>query len=141
MGKRGRPVLGPRHVERLDGEQESKRRLQVILRTLGGELSVEQACGELGISAAQFHRLREQALQGALGALAPKPPGRPRREPDEPSRVEQLEAEVTDLKIELRASQLREEIALVMPHLLTPEPAPKKKKPPRKRRRGRRGNK
>jgi hypothetical protein len=145
VGKRGRPALGARHVERLDGEDESKQRLQVILRALAGELTVEQACDELGISAAQFHRLREQALAGALAALAPKPPGRPGRPPPEPSRIQELEAEVLELKIDLRASQLREEIAVLMPHLLKPEPEPapasKKKGKPARRRRRRRHNK
>ena len=134
VGKRGRPALGVGHVERLDGDAEPKQRLEVILRTLQGELTVEQACDELGIGAAQFHRLRDAALEGALAALAPKPPGRPPRPPPEPSRVEQLEEEVLELKIDLRASQLREEIAVVMPHLLKPE-VPVQKKTSRRRRR------
>lgn len=137
MGKRGRPALGARHVDKLDGDEDAKHRLEVIVRTLSGELSVEQACDELGISAAQFHRLREQALAGALTALSPKPRGRPPAAPAEPSRVEQLEEEVADLTFELRASQLREEIALVMPHLLKPEPTAPKKKRTRARRRRR----
>ncbi len=144
MGRRGRPGLGAGHVERLDGDEQAKQRLQVILRALAGELTVEQACDELGVGAAQFHRLREQALSGALAALAPKPAGRPSRPPPEPSRVDQLEAEVLDLKLDLRASQLREEIAIMMPHLLKPgpgKPAPAGEKNRAKRQRRRRRGK
>ena len=134
MGQRGRPSLGVGHVDRLDGEAELKERLSTILRTLTGGLSVEQACQQLGVGAAQFHRLRERALQGALSALEPGLPGRPSTAPPEESvRVQTLEAEVRELKIDLRAAQLREEIAVVMPHLLTPT-APEKKRRRRQRR-------
>jgi hypothetical protein len=123
-------------VERLDGPPPSKQRLAVILRTISGELSVEAACAEIGVSPAQFHRLRQRALEGALSALAPGPPGRPPATPPaEACRVEQLESEVRELKIDLRASQLREEIAILMPHLLKPAPGGAKKKPGRRRRR------
>ena len=135
---RGRPPLGAGHVERLDGPPLSKQRLALIVRTLGGELTVDEACTEMGVSPAQFHRLRERALEGALAALAPGTPGRPpAAEPSPPSRIAELEAEVRDLKIDLRASQLREEIAVLMPHLLQGAPPAASKKKPRRRRRRR----
>jgi transposase-like protein len=131
---RGRPTLGAGHAERLDGPAPSKQRLAVILRTLSGELSVEEACAQIGVSSAQFHRLRERALEGALSALAPGTPGRPPAAPVvEPSRVQELEAQVLELQIDLRASQLREEIAILMPHLLKPAPDGTKKKSRRRR--------
>jgi hypothetical protein len=135
VAKRGRPGLGVGHVERLDGADESKHRLEVILRTVAGELTVEQACDELGIGAAQFHRLREQALSGALAALEPRPAGRPPNEPAGASRVEQLEEQVRELEIDLRASQLREEIAVAMPHLLKPKASASEKKTAKNRER------
>lgn len=133
---RGRPPLGAGHVERLEGSPLSKQRLALIVRTLAGELTVDEACAQMGVSPAQFHRLRERALEGALAALAPGTPGRPPvAEPPPPSRIAELEAEVRDLKIDLRASQLREEIAVLMPHLLRPAPSAASKKKPRRRRR------
>lgn len=133
---RGRPPLRAEHVERLEGPALSKQRLALILRTLAGELTVDEACAKMGVSPAQFHRLRERALEGALAALAPGSPGRPpAAAPAAPSRVAELEAEVRDLKIDLRASQLREEIAVLMPHLLQDAPTAAAKKKSRRRRR------
>ncbi|MEE9236038.1 MAG: helix-turn-helix domain-containing protein [Candidatus Acidoferrales bacterium] len=116
---RGRPPKGPQLVEGLDAPQEAKQRLQVILETIAGERSVSQACEVLGIGEAAFHKLRTQVLKAGLASLAPSPRGRPRRsEPEEDARVKELEAEVQELKIDLRAAQIREEMALLMPHLL-----------------------
>ena len=135
MTKVGRPPMGAAHVDKLEGGEEPKQRLAVVLRTLTGELGIEQACEELAISPAQLHRLRDRALQGALSALEPGTPGRPPSVPEEEStRIKELEVEVRDLKVDLRAAQLREEIAVLLPHLVT-SPAGSKKK--RARRRGR----
>ena len=133
---RGRPPLGAKHVERLDGTSSAKQRLATILRTLSGELTVEEACSELDISPAHFHRLREETLQQALASLEPGKPGRPAEEPDAGvDRVRELEDQVRELSVELRASQIREEIAILMPHLRTPSPVGSKKKSRRRRRR------
>jgi hypothetical protein len=106
-------------VERLEGPAELKRRLRVILETLGGECSVERACELLGVGEARFHELRRQVLASALGGLSPGAAGRPRRETESPaSRVEELEREVQELRIELQAARVRTEIALTMPQLL-----------------------
>lgn len=140
MSERGRPPLGTEHVHKLDGDAETKERLRVILETLSGELSAAEACEQLGIGPSQLARLRERALAGALAALAPRPPGRPAAPPpeDDADRVAELEAEVQELMIELRASQLREEIAIIMPHLLRPTAAKKKTGGPARKRRRRR---
>jgi len=125
---RGRPPLGLKHVDGLEGPQESKRRLRVILQTLSGECSVAEACKALGVSESRFHQLRREALEGALGGLEAHAAGRPAAEPPElTSRVAELEAEVRDLRIDLQASRVRTEIALTMPHLLR-----EKKKSPRR---------
>ena len=115
----GRPPERLGHVDRLEGPDRLKERLRVILATLTEERTVQEAARELGVSEARFHELRRQALQGALDGIAPGRPGRPRREqPVEPSRVEELEREVDDLKVDLQAARVRTEIALTMPHLL-----------------------
>jgi transposase-like protein len=119
-----RPPEGPNQVERLDGDAEAKRRLRVILETLSGERSVEDACTALGVSASRFHELRRDALEAALGGLEPGVAGRPRRPSEsEPSkeRLAELERENRELELELQASYVRTEIALAMPQLLTPK--------------------
>ena len=72
-----RPPEGVGHVDRLDGPEDLKWRLRVLLETIVGSISVTQACEELGVSESRLHELRRQALVGALGALMPKPAGRP----------------------------------------------------------------
>ena len=110
----GRPPEGLGHVDRLAGPPEDKRRLRVILETLSGERSVEEACLVLGIGEARFHVLRRQALEGALQALAPGHAGRPRREePEETARVRTLQAEKEELELELYASRVREQLAVL----------------------------
>jgi transposase-like protein len=104
-------------------------------------MTVEQACRELGIGEARFHVLRREALEGALGALAPRRTGRPPApEPTEAERqlAEQRE-EIADLKLNLYASRIREKLALTMPHVLHLDeedaPAPPKKKSRKRRKR------
>ena len=132
----GRPPSGPGLAERLDGPEESKRRLKTILETISGDLTVDAAARELGIGAARFHELRREVLQGALAALAPRPMGRPPIEkPVEDPRVAELEEQVEDLKDRLEVAQVREQLARAMPHLHLDEPeipAPQKKRKPSK---------
>ena len=131
---RGRPPLGGEHVDGLEGSDEAKRRLKRILQTASGELSVAEASHDIGVTETHFHRLRETALAGAIAALEPKPAGRPRKEaPAVATHVAELESEVRELKIDLRASQLREEIAVVMPHLLQRDGVRKKTRSARKK--------
>jgi hypothetical protein len=118
MRKAGRPALGVERVDRLDGEADDKQRLKLILETVTGAKSVEEACAELDVAPSHFHRLRERALAGALNALAPKPMGRPAKAPEATDREKQLARELQEVKIDLRAAQIREELALLMPHVL-----------------------
>lgn len=77
MAKRGRPATGPDLVHRLDGSDEAKHRLQVILETIGGERTIASACEALKIGKSRFHELRTETLARALDSLEPKPVGRP----------------------------------------------------------------
>lgn len=124
-------------MDRLEGPEESKRRLRVILQTLSGECSVAQACEVLEVSEARFHELRRLALQGAVAGLMPGRAGRPRTTPppEGPSRLEELTEENRDLRMQLWAAEIREEIALTMPHLLRPRKknGAKKSKPTQRR--------
>jgi len=116
----GRPPEGPKHVDKLDGDEEAKRRLRIVLETLSGERSVEEACADLGVSASRFHEMRREALQAALDGLAPGASGRPKRPAEvDPGRQAALEHENKELRLELQGSLVRTEIALLMPHVLT----------------------
>ena len=117
----GRPPHGPQHVDRLNGEEEAKRRLRVILETLSGGKTIEAASAELGVSESRFHEIRIEALQGALDGLAPGASGRPRQaEPEaDPDRLAELERANKELHAELRASMVRTELALAMPHVFS----------------------
>jgi hypothetical protein len=115
----GRKPDGPNLADRLDGPDESKRRLKVILETISGQRTIADAAAEIGVGEARFHELRNQVLQAALAALEPRPAGRPAQpRADQDPRIAELEAQVRELDLENKASHVREQIALTMPHLL-----------------------
>jgi hypothetical protein len=140
--RKGRPAKGPKLVETLDGSEDAKRKLRIILETVTGKRSVEEACDALGIGPAAFHKLRSRTLQDAIHSLEPRPVGRPRKEvPKEASEIEALKAEVWQLKFDLQAARIREEIAVTMPHLLKEKkPAQAKGIKKKERKKKRRGN-
>ena len=116
---RGRRPAGPGYVDQLQGSVEDKRRLKVIMQTMTGELRLLEACRILDVCPQRFHQLREEAMQGALAGLAPRPKGRPRPQlTPEQQRIAELEKELAATRIELRAAQAREEIALVLPRVV-----------------------
>jgi transposase-like protein len=121
-----RPGKGVEHVESLEGEAGAKRRLRAVLETIAGDLTVEEACARLGVSASRFAQLREEALSGALRALEPRPAGRPSAPPADPE-VTRLSRENAELRHDLEAARIRAEMALVMPGLLRPLEAGEKK--------------
>lgn len=114
----GRPPKGPGLVEGLEGSGDAKRRLRLILETIAGTRSVSSACEELGIGEAAFHKLRNRTLQEAVEGLEPRPLGRPPTESEEDEHVMELEAKVETLSRELKAAQIREELAVTLPQLL-----------------------
>jgi hypothetical protein len=123
---RGRFPSGPEYVDHLEGSAQAKERLREVLQTLAGSHRVQEACQLLGICEQRFDQLRRQALQAALRQLESKPGGRPRRE--QAVLAEEalaLRQQVADLESELRAAQVREEIALVLPRAIR-EPEGKK---------------
>ena len=140
--RRGRPAKGPKLVKRLDGSSEAKRRLEIILETVTGGKTVDEACDELGIGKTAFHDLRARVLQAALQDLEPKPLGRPpRKVSEEQTRIDSLEAHVQQLDTELKIAQVREEILLAMPEVFQPASAVRKKKAPTKKKTKNRKNK
>ena len=115
---RGRPPLGAEIVDRLEGSSQAKCRLRLILRTLAGEMTIPQACQELGIGPSRFHDLRNDILQDMLESLEGRPRGRPPDGgTDRDARVQELQQQVLSLTTDLRASQIREELAIMLPRL------------------------
>lgn len=105
-------------MDRLEGSRHAKRRTKVILQTLSGTRTIAEACAALGIGEAAFHKLRSRFLQEAVESLEPRPVGRkPAGGESDAGRVEELEGEMKKLRRELQAARIREEIALVMPHV------------------------
>lgn len=136
----GRTPMGPRLVQHMEGSDQAKMRLETILETLAGTLSVREACERLGIGEAMFHRLRNRVLQGAMTYLEPRPRGRPRHHPSEAEQqCASLTGEIEVLKSELLAATVRGEVQEI---LLQPSPAKAapalKKKNRQSRRRSRR---
>ncbi len=118
MARRGRKPIGTNLVERLEGSERAKARLKAILETLSGERSIPEVCEELGIHDSMFHRVRSEVLQTALDRLEPRPLGRPPL-PGSPHdlRVADLEAENLRLQLELKAAEVRRELAEELPRL------------------------
>lgn len=115
----GRPPKGPDLVEALDGPELAKERARVVLETIAGRLTIEEACEQLGVGPSRFHAIRREALEGMLEALAPKPRGRPSNEVDpKDARIAALEEALRESRLELRAEQVRTELALTMPQVI-----------------------
>ena len=126
-----RTTDGHKHARRVEASKRAQRRLEAILETLSGNKTVAEVCEELEINEARFHVIRKQALQAAADRLEPQPTGRPRKEQDErDERITELESELERKAIELRAAEVRVELALAMPDVIAAR-APQKKDTPR----------
>jgi transposase-like protein len=133
MPRRGRKPTGTNLLEHLEGSERAKARLKAILETLSGERSIPEVCEELGIQESMFHRVRSEVLQTALDRLEPRPLGRPSR-PASPQDllIVELEEEKLHLQLELKAAEVRRELAEKLPRLAkrqnaTPTAGPLKK--------------
>jgi transposase-like protein len=105
----------------MDGSSFAKRRLKLIIDTLSGKTTIVEACEELGVNEAAFHKLRRRTLEESLAGLEPRKAGRPAEEKSpEAERVEELEEELRRLRYELEAARIREDLARTMPQVLKP---------------------
>ena len=126
MARRGRKPTGAQLIERLEGSEHAKARLKVILETLSGQRTIPDACADLGIHESMFHRVRSEVLQTALSRLEPRPLGRPSRPSSvEGQRTAELESEILKLRVELKASEVRRELAENLPRLARPGTVPR----------------
>ena len=119
MAHRGRKPLAAGHVEHLSGSETAKHRLEMILKAMLGDVTVAEACNELGIGESRFHSLRNQCLQQALALLEPRRVGRPPKQPesDEIRRIAELEELVKELEQQVDVADARHEIAEILPHV------------------------
>ncbi len=119
---RGRPSLGPEIVDHLPGSQDARNRLKIVLRVLCGQMTVPQACEELGINESRFHVIKMELMARALEAAEPKPMGRPAKVvTPEQQEIARLKHELVEAKIDLQAAHIREALAIAMPHVLHPD--------------------
>ena len=121
--------MGPALVQHLDGSERAKQRLEVILETITGQTTVEQACQRLAIGPSRFYKLRTEVLEASLKHLEPRPMGRPAHlQTAEEAKCDQLQQEVEQLQAELKLSSVREEIARTMPHLAEDRLSPRERR-------------
>jgi transposase-like protein len=115
----GRKPAGPQIAERLEGSPVAKQRLEVILETIAGRLTVPEACQQLGIGESRFHALRKGTLQATLKTLEPRPLGRPAK-PTSPEQAEvnTLQEELRRLHAELEVAQVQLRLARIHPGLI-----------------------
>jgi transposase-like protein len=57
-------------IDQVKGSAEGRELAKVVLATLIGQCSVEEACERLGLSKSAFEELRQRATEGMLTALA-----------------------------------------------------------------------
>ena len=120
----GRKPAGPQIAEGLEGSPVAKQRLEVILKTIAGQLTVAQACQQLGIGESRFHALRHQTLQTTLEALEPRPLGRPAKPTSsEQAEIDELQAELRRLRADSELAQLQLSLARIHPGLIGIQPA------------------
>ncbi len=113
--KPGRKPAGPKLVEGLPGSDYAKKRLQQILRSISGEVTIEDACAELEISRTRFYDLRQSLLEDMVENLEPRPAGRPPQKPEVPEEVTLLERRILQLELELKATHVRAELNTFLP--------------------------
>jgi hypothetical protein len=135
-----RRPAGPEYVERLAGSALAKVRAKVLLQTMTRELTVAQACAQLGICEQRFYQLREEHLSDFVAGFEPGQPGRPPRTPSlAEQQIQDLQEQLAAKDMALRTALAREEIAITLPRVVQ-HATPEKKttlRPPPPRARGR----
>lgn len=111
----GRKPAGPKLIDGLPGSPYAKKRLEQVLRTLSGEVTIEEACAELNIGRTRFYDLRQSLLENMVENLEPRPAGRPPQKPAKAKEVTQLEHQIDRLTLELEATRIRAELNTFLP--------------------------
>jgi hypothetical protein len=114
-----RPTTGPSLIDGLEGSANAKRRARLVLETLAGLVSVDEAARQLEITPQRFHVLRDELLSRMVAEAEPKPAGRPPSVPSEDERLAAARAEGAaeerrrihgDMAFAARAAELKEEL-------------------------------
>jgi hypothetical protein len=115
---RGRPAIGPEIAEKLEGSEQARERLRVVLETIAGRKPVQDACQELGICEQLFERIRARAMQAAARSLELKSAGRPRKiRSAAEGQIAGLQKRIAELEALLQAAEVRAELADALPRL------------------------
>lgn len=107
MARAGRKPQGYELIEKRPGSADTKARVWAFVRTLNGELRIEDACRELGIEASRFFDLRNTWIDKSLEFLTPRPAGRPARQTAEDPEFTALKAELAAVRKQLTVAQLQ----------------------------------
>jgi hypothetical protein len=79
---------------------------------MAGQMSVDDACAELGISPSRFDQLRTRMLLASIAEFSPRPVGRPRHLPEEAQQeVASLQEQVADLERENHLLKVQAELS------------------------------
>ena len=102
-------------IARQDGSSVARERCAVLMRVIAGELTMESAATQLGLSTQRLHELRERMTAVAVATLEPQAPGRPAAPPPDAKdqRIATLEADLGRTQRDLDCALIRAEIAIV----------------------------
>ena len=128
MARLGRKPKGAEVVDTLAGSAHAKARLKLFLQTLADELSVGEACRQLGICESRFFEQRTAWLHESIGLLEPRAAGRPRK--SEPAlsdaEVRTLQQRLQELETRAVVVEVQAELARSLPHVLARAASSKK---------------
>jgi hypothetical protein len=101
-------------IARQDGSEMARERCTVLMRVISGEMTMEAAAEELGISRQRLHELRDRMAAMSVESLEPQAPGRPAAPaPDaKDQRIAELEAELGRARRDLDCALIRAELNL-----------------------------
>jgi hypothetical protein len=128
MARLGRKPQGAEVVDTLAGSAHAKARLKLFLQTLANELSVGEACRQLGICESRFFEQRTAWLHESIGLLEPRAAGRPRK--SEPAlsdaEVRAMQQRLQELETRAVVVEVQAELARSLPHVVARAASPKK---------------
>jgi hypothetical protein len=101
-------------IARQDGSEVARERCTVLMRVISGEMTMDAAATQLGISRQRLHDLRERMASVCVESLEPQSAGRPAAPAPDPKDqlIAELQAELGRTRRDLDCALIRAEIAL-----------------------------